>query len=122
MFRVGMAAAILLGLADCASAAVVEVSAAGFEVKNEVTVNASSEPVYFALLHDIGHWWNSKHTYSGDSANLSIEPRPGTNVGVKYSVGGYMHGGFDSIAPAVDAVLRDRLERLKRHVETRKAP
>ena len=84
MFRVGMAAAILLGLADCASAAVVEVSAAGFEVKNEVTVNASSEAVYFALLQDIG--------------------------------------GFESIAPAVDAVLRDQLERLKTHVETRKAP
>jgi len=29
------------------------------------------------LLHDVGKWWNAKHTYSGDSANLFFDPRPG---------------------------------------------
>lgn len=35
-----------------------------------------------------------------------------------YVVGGFMPGGFDKIAPAVEQVLGDPLDRLKRYVET----
>ena len=35
-----------------------------------------------------------------------------------YTVGGYMPGGLAAIAPAVDSVLADQLQRLKRFVET----
>ncbi len=37
-----------------------------------------------------------------------------------YSVGGFIDGGFDKMAPAVDGVLGEQLERLKRFVETGK--
>lgn len=39
-----------------------------------------------------------------------------------YDVGGYMKGGLDKIAPAVDGVLSEQFDRLKTYVETGKAP
>lgn len=41
-----------------------------------------------------------------------------TKVEISYSVGGYFPGGFEKIAPAVDAVLGEQLARLKRFLET----
>lgn len=45
---------------------------------------------------------------------------PGTAVGLSYSVGGFFQGGFEKIAPAVEAVLGEQLRRLKLFVETGK--
>jgi uncharacterized protein YndB with AHSA1/START domain len=42
----------------------------------------------------------------------------GTKLELAYSVGGFMAGGFESIAPAVESVLREQADRLKRFVET----
>jgi hypothetical protein len=71
-----------LGLLSCVfartgTAAVVEVTPTGFGVKDEVTTTANAKTVYKALLHDVGKWWDPKHTYSGDSHNLSIAPKAG---------------------------------------------
>jgi uncharacterized protein YndB with AHSA1/START domain len=44
--------------------------------------------------------------------------RSATAVQVSYNVGGHMDGGFESIAPAVGAVLSEQLRRLKSFVET----
>ncbi|HEX9275869.1 MAG TPA: SRPBCC domain-containing protein [Casimicrobiaceae bacterium] len=44
----------------------------------------------------------------------------GTKMELTYSVGGFIDGGFDKMAPAVDGVLGEQLERLKRFVETGK--
>ncbi len=44
----------------------------------------------------------------------------GTKVAISYSVGGYMRGGFDTMAPAVDFVVGDQLSRFKNFVETGK--
>jgi len=44
----------------------------------------------------------------------------GTKLELAYSVGGFMAGGFESIAPAVESVLREQADRLKRFVETGK--
>ncbi|HEY6066142.1 MAG TPA: SRPBCC domain-containing protein [Thermoanaerobaculia bacterium] len=41
----------------------------------------------------------------------------GTKVELTYSVGGYFRGGFEKIAPAVDAVLGDQLSRLGKFAE-----
>jgi hypothetical protein len=46
----------------------------------------------------------------------------GTRVELTYLVGGYMHGGFAPIAPAVDEVLNGQLERLKSFAETHAVP
>jgi len=43
-----------------------------------------------------------------------------TSLELSYSIGGYMQGGFEKIAPAVDGVLGDQLGRLKAYVETGK--
>jgi uncharacterized protein YndB with AHSA1/START domain len=43
-----------------------------------------------------------------------------TKVVLSYSVGGYMQGGFDKIAPVVDAVLGEQFNRFKTYVETGK--
>jgi hypothetical protein len=42
----------------------------------------------------------------------------GTRVSLVYTVGGYRSGGLAALAPAVDGVLAEQLERLARFVET----
>ncbi len=151
------------------------VTPTGFLVKFDVSVNAPLAKVYDALVGQIGSWWDSGHTYSGDAKNLSIDARPGgcfceklpnggaiehlrviyvaprevlrlsgslgplqasgvagsmtwkltggsdnTRVQVSYSVGGFIEGGFEKVAPAVKSVLREQFDRLKLFVETGK--
>jgi uncharacterized protein YndB with AHSA1/START domain len=154
------------------AAAVVTLAANGFLVRHEVAVAAPPAKVYEALAGKVGSWWSSKHTYSGDAANLSIDARAGgcfceklkdggsvehmrvvfvapnsavrmsgalgplqahglagsltwrlvpagdaTTLSVTYSVGGFMDGGFEKIAPAVDGVLGEQVQRLKSYAE-----
>ena len=43
-----------------------------------------------------------------------------TRLELSYSVGGFIQGGFGKIAPAVEVMLREQLDRLKLFVETGK--
>jgi uncharacterized protein YndB with AHSA1/START domain len=43
-----------------------------------------------------------------------------TRVELSYSVGGFIQGGFEQIAPAVESMLNDQLNRFKLFVETGK--
>jgi uncharacterized protein YndB with AHSA1/START domain len=43
-----------------------------------------------------------------------------TRLELSYSVGGFIQGGFEKIAPTVEAMLREQLDRLKLFVETGK--
>jgi uncharacterized protein YndB with AHSA1/START domain len=177
MRRTLLLISLLFSAGQTAWGAVTDVSTSGLAVKNEVIAKVAPKDLYAALLHDVGRWWNARHTYSGDSANLSIDPRPGgcfceklpgdggveharvialipgslvrmsgalgplqasglvgtltwkftqvdggTKVEMTYFVGGYIQGGLEPVAPAVDGVLRDQLERLKVYAETRKTP
>jgi uncharacterized protein YndB with AHSA1/START domain len=152
-----------------------QVSQNGFLLKFEVSVNAPAAKVYDALIGQIGSWWDSQHTYSGDAKNLSIDARPGgcfceklsngggieharviyvsppevlrlsgalgplqasgvagtltwkltsggdnTRIQLTYSVGGFIDGGFEKMAPLVENVLRQQLDRLKQFAETGK--
>jgi uncharacterized protein YndB with AHSA1/START domain len=152
-----------------------QITATGFLVNLEATVNAPRAKVYDVLVGQVGSWWNPEHTYSHDAKNLSIDPRPGgcfceklpngggvehlrvvyvaprevlrlsgglgplqasglagsmtwkltggaenTRVELSYSVGGFIQGGFEKIAPAVESMLNDQLNRLKLFVETGK--
>jgi hypothetical protein len=69
-------ALVLLGT-GLARAAVVDSTQAGFLVHSEVVVRAAPDSVYRALTGRIGAWWDSEHTFSGDSRNLSLEAVPG---------------------------------------------
>lgn len=60
-----------------ARAAVVDSTQAGFLVRCEVAVHAAPDSVYRALTGRVGAWWDSEHTFSGSSRNLSIDATPG---------------------------------------------
>jgi uncharacterized protein YndB with AHSA1/START domain len=58
---------------------------------------------------------------SGVSGSMTWKLSPagsGTRLELTYSVGGYVPGGFAALAPAVDRVIGEQGERLKRFVET----
>lgn len=67
---------VLLLIASPASAEVVSASSNGFEVREVVPLVVPSD-VAFNALRDVADWWDPEHTYSGDSANLSLSMMPG---------------------------------------------
>lgn len=60
----------------------------------------------------------------GVTGNLTVEFEPdvagATRVTLEYAVGGYRPGGLAELAPAVDGVLAEQLDRYRRYVETGK--
>ena len=68
---------VFLMLAAVPAQSAPQVTSNGFLVKLEENVNAPAVKVYDALVAQVGAWWNPEHTYSHDSKNLSIDPRPG---------------------------------------------
>ncbi|MDM3872486.1 hypothetical protein QSV34_14125 [Porticoccus sp. W117] len=57
-------------------AEVISKSGHGFALEIVAEVNSSSEKTYQQFLQ-IGRWWDSSHTYSGDAANMHLEPKAG---------------------------------------------
>jgi len=156
-----------------ALATVVDADGNGFTVAHETSISADRMAVYKAAIENVGAWWSSDHTVSGNAANMYFDARlqgclceslgqgaglvhmnvtfvnpgvmmrltgglgplglmgvagnmtwefddseEGTTVTLNYAVGGYMSGGLDSIAGAVDGVLVEAMTRLKLYVET----
>jgi len=66
----------LVGLATPAGADVVAASSNGFEVRETIQLVVPPD-VAFNSFRNIAAWWNPEHTYSGDSANLSLSLTPG---------------------------------------------
>ena len=175
MRRCSLGALALVMLSGAPLQSAPQVTPNGFLVKFEVSVNAPAAKVYDALVGQIGSWWASEHTYSGDAKNLTIDARPGgcfceklpngggieharviyvaprevlrlsgalgplqasgvagtltwkltsgtdnTRIQLTYSVGGFIDGGFEKMAPLVENVLRQQLDRLKQFAETGK--
>jgi len=58
-----------------AHADVADSSANGFTVKISIPIAAQPAEAYRKLIN-IGDWWDSNHTFSGDAHNLSIEEKP----------------------------------------------
>jgi uncharacterized protein YndB with AHSA1/START domain len=55
------------------------------------------------------------------SMTWKLTDRPdNARLELSYSVGGFIPGGFEKIAPAVEAMLREQLDRLRMFVETGK--
>jgi uncharacterized protein YndB with AHSA1/START domain len=57
-------------------AAVTDARLNGFAVEERVHIAAAPGKVYEALVHP-QNWWNAAHTFSGDSANLSLDAKAG---------------------------------------------
>jgi len=66
---------LTLAAASQAPGAVADSAPNGFTSKLEFQVKASPAAVYGKLLHNVGEWWEPAHTFSGNSANLSIEEK-----------------------------------------------
>jgi len=71
-----IAAAAALLAAMPAHAEVKQTWAAGFQLEDRTTIAASPDKVW-AALGQIGQWWNGEHSYSGDSANMTMPLTPG---------------------------------------------
>jgi len=62
----------VLCLAGKAGAEVLDAAANGFTVRHAVAVEADRFTVWAAAVEEVGQWWSSDHTVSGDAANMSI--------------------------------------------------
>lgn len=56
------------------AAEIVQAVPAGFEITQSVTVDKPIDQVW-AMLVAPQKWWDKEHTYSGDSANLYLDPQ-----------------------------------------------
>lgn len=61
----------VLAMAQPAWAEVTASSPSAFESHAESSVSATPERAW-AALSEIGRWWNSSHTFSGDAANMTL--------------------------------------------------
>ncbi len=66
---------LFLCLSATAIADVTNSAPGGFIVEHELIVSADRTTAYTAAIQDIGAWWSSDHTITGDASRLSIEPR-----------------------------------------------
>jgi uncharacterized protein YndB with AHSA1/START domain len=69
---------LILSLVICTSAGaeVIDAAPGGFSLVHEVTIAASREEAWQAAVNEVGQWWSSDHTISGDATRMSIDARP----------------------------------------------
>jgi hypothetical protein len=102
-------ACALLVVPAPAAADVVSASSNGFEVRE--TVNLAVKPeVAFAAFGNIGAWWDAQHTYSGNSANLSLSLTPGGCFCERFPDGGGIeHMRVTYVEPGKHVILTGTL-------------
>lgn len=96
--RAGLVAALTLAAAAPALADTSGVGATGFVVTVERRVDASRDVLWRAITQ-LPQWWSSRHTWSGNAANLSVDLRPGGCWCETWDGGGTMHGTVVHVAP-----------------------
>jgi uncharacterized protein YndB with AHSA1/START domain len=67
---------VALLAAGAARAETSQVSSGGFTVSHTLAVEADAERAWQAVTQP-QRWWSSKHTWSGDAANLSLDAQAG---------------------------------------------
>jgi uncharacterized protein YndB with AHSA1/START domain len=67
---------VALFAATPAAAEVVSAGPNGLEVRHSVNLVIPQAKAY-AAFSEIQNWWSKDHTYSGNSANLSLQLKPG---------------------------------------------
>ena len=102
-----------------AAADVVDRSPSGFTVKTVVTVGASPDRAFRALVDDVGRWWDSSHTFSGDAGNLSIAASPGgCFCETLKNSGGVAHATVNHVIPGELLRMTGALGPLQEHAVT----
>jgi uncharacterized protein YndB with AHSA1/START domain len=80
-------AAIALVAASAAPAEVVSADPHGLVLRHNVTLVVPTE-VAFRAFGNLPAWWNAKHSYSGDAANMSLTLTPGGCLCERLPAGG----------------------------------
>lgn len=158
--------------AGVAHAQVAAVGENGFQIRAAREVEKPAGEVFAAFEKEIGQWWSSSHSWSGDASNLRFDLEQGalieklpdggfcrhleivyyepgkamrlsgglgpllglglhgvmsltvseagetSRVELSYNVSGFIPGGFEQLAPAVDGVLNEQLDRFTRYCQT----
>jgi uncharacterized protein YndB with AHSA1/START domain len=103
--KITLTGMLLAAAASGALAEVADSSPNGFTVKLSLTVKAPPEEAFRKLIR-IGDWWNSAHTFSGNSHNLSIEDKPmGCFCEKLPNQGGVRHMEVVYVAPGKKLVM-----------------
>jgi hypothetical protein len=85
-----------------AFAEVTDAEKGGFTTVNEVIVDAGREDVWKAAIEDIGIWWSSDHTISGDASRLRITSVPQGCFCESFGAGaGVVHLTVTMVSPGV---------------------
>ena len=82
---------MLCALPSIASAEVKSLAADGFFLTYSAPVAASAAKTYTDITQ-IQRWWDSEHTYSGKSSNLSLKPEAGGCFCERWKDGSVEHG------------------------------
>ena len=90
LFRILLSATIL-GLSMPAYAEIISASDTHFVLRHEATDARSAEDLWERLINPAS-WWHPDHTYSGDAANLSLDPRAGGLWRESWDGGSVAHG------------------------------
>lgn len=98
---VGLLGSAALACSAPAAAELTRTTSDSFVSRHEVVVEASPKEVWLALISP-ADWWTDEHTWSGDSANLSLMPKAG--------------GCFCETIPEVDEPGRFTLEGSVEHM------
>lgn len=56
-------------------AEIVDSSYSGFTVKHEYSIKTVPDSLFKYFYRDISLWWSSLHTFSGNAANMIIQPK-----------------------------------------------
>lgn len=97
MSRITLAIAALAFLCPLAAhPEVVTASDTHFSLRQQAQSTLSVDALWQRLIHP-EHWWSAAHSYSGDAANLSLEPRAGGLWREEWSQGSVAHGRVLSI-------------------------
>jgi len=105
-----ISAAVLALAPNRAPADVVDSAGNGFVVKITVNIKAAPDEVYRRIVRNVGDWWNSEHTFSGNSHNLKIEEKPmGCFCETLPNNGGIRHMEVIYLAPGKGLILNGGL-------------
>lgn len=82
--------ALALLFTGSAAAEVVSASDAGFTVARKLSIAAPPAKIWATLIRP-SLWWDGAHSFSGDAANLTLDPRAGGCWCEKLAGGGVEH-------------------------------
>lgn len=86
-----LGAAAALGHVSAAKADVIGAAPDGFALRFEASSTLDRDALWARAL-SISQWWSGAHTYSGDAANLSLDPVPGGCWCERWDGGAVEHG------------------------------